>query len=246
MLHTPLTHRGSIPTTRRCRTEIAKAYFFDLDGTLTDARHGLYLSFRAALSTLDIPEMSDEDLHRFLGTPLPEMFRVLKPGISTLQITAGINAFRSAYEDAGIVQNALYPGALRLLAAIARKGAVAWVVTSKPEHYAVRILRDLRINRYLQGVIGAGLDETDTKTELIARALVAANVDNTDAIMLGDRHYDIIGALENRIMPIGALWGYGSYDELYTAGCRHFVNSLDEFLEAFVGAEERTHVKCPG
>jgi hypothetical protein len=66
-----------------------KAYFFDLDGTLADAREGLYASFRAALKALDVAERGDQELERFLGTPLPEMFRVLKPGISKTLIAGG-------------------------------------------------------------------------------------------------------------------------------------------------------------
>jgi phosphoglycolate phosphatase len=78
------------------------------------------------------------------------------------------------------------------------------------------------------------LDELDTKAGLIARALSVANVTSNEAIMLGDRHYDITGALENKILPVGALWGYGSYDELYAAGCGHFAKSPNEFQVTFV------------
>jgi phosphoglycolate phosphatase len=214
-----------------------KAYFFDLDGTLTDAREGLYFSFRAALKALDLPELSDQELDRFLGTPLPEMFRILKPGISKAEIVAGINAFRSAYESGGIQRNRLYPGVPEMLNAIVRKGSGVWIVTSKPEFYAVRVTQDLKIDGYLQGVIGAGLDETNTKGELVARALVAAGVAGDDAIMLGDRYYDVVGALENGVMPVGALWGYGSYEELHSAGCRHFAASPHEFRMNYVEAD---------
>lgn len=213
-----------------------KAYFFDLDGTLTDSREGLYTSFRAALQALAIPDVSDEALDRFLGTPLPEMFRTLRPGLAKADIVTGIDAFRAAYEAGGIMQNRLYPGVPQVLDAVVRKGCVNWVVTSKPQHYAVRVTQDLKIDKFVQGVIGAGLDETDTKGSLLARALVAAKVAGNDAVMLGDRSYDIIGALENRIMPVGALWGYGSYEELHAAGCRHFVASPDDFRTRFVDA----------
>ncbi len=135
-----------------------KAYLFDLDGTLTDSREGLFSSFRAALNGLAIADRSDEELDRFLGTPLPEMFRTLKPGVSKKQIAAGIDAFRSAYEAEGIARNRLYPGVPEMLEAVTRRGASAWVVTSKPEHYAVQVTRDLGLDRYIGGDLGGGLD----------------------------------------------------------------------------------------
>ena len=36
--------------------------------------------------------------------------------------------------------------------------------------------------------------------------------------MIGDRAHDIIGAKANAVRPIGALWGYGSREELTAAG----------------------------
>lgn len=209
-------------------------YFFDLDGVLTDSRPGLHASFRGALQALGLPEQNDDQLNRFLGTPLPEMFRALRSDISDVDIEAGITAFRCVYESVGIRQNHLYPGVLEMLRAIQQRHCTAWIVTSKPQKYAVEVARLLGIDGYLQGIVGAGLDEQDTKTGLIAAALTRAAVMSDATIMLGDRHYDISGALANRVLPVGALWGYGSQGELASAGCRHFVHTAREFEERFV------------
>ncbi len=216
--------------------QLMKAYLFDLDGTLTDAREGLYLSFRAALQALGVADPGDHELERFLGAPLPEVFRVLEPGISATAIQMGMDAFRSAYEADGIMRNSFYSGVPEMLEAVVGKGSSVWVVTSKPQKYAVQVTHNLGLDEYVRGVIGAGLDETDTKGELVARTLVEAKVEGREAVMLGDRFYDIGGALENRVVPVGALWGYGSYEELHSAGCRRFVASADEFRTQFVEA----------
>ena len=215
-------------------------YLFDLDGTLTDAREGLFSSFRAALKALRLDELSDKRLELFLGTPLPEMFRVLKPEISRGEITAGIDAFRTAYETTGIQKNTLYSGVLPMLREIRRLKRGCWIVTSKPQAYAEQVATDLGITPFFDGVIGAGLDENDTKGELVARALQRAAAQGaafepSNVLMLGDRFYDVVGALENVVVPVGALWGYGSREELYGAGCRYFVSSPVEFHRRFVG-----------
>jgi phosphoglycolate phosphatase len=211
-----------------------KAYFFDLDGTLADSRAGLYPAFRAGLQSIGVASASDEQLAAFLGTPLPEIFRAFRPDIAQAEIDTGMDAFRAAYEITGIVDNELYPGVIQMLDAIRQRGAVTWVVTSKPEPQAVRVVAHLKLDRHVAGVIGASLAETDTKTDLVARALTAAGVPSHEAIMVGDRHYDIVGAVANRVLPVGALWGYGSKEEMSAAGCRHFVRSPDEFRELFV------------
>ena len=211
-----------------------KAYFFDLDGTLTDSRAGLYPAFRAGLEAIGIGSVGDEQLKGFLGTALPELFRAMRPDVRQPEIDMGMLAFRSVYEEIGITANTLYPGIIEMLSAVRRRRAKIWVVTSKPEAQAVRVVAYLGLDRYVAGVIGASLAETDTKTDLVARALSAAHVANQDAVMIGDRHYDIVGALNNRVLPVGVLWGYGSKQELEAVGCRNFATTPDEFRSMFV------------
>jgi phosphoglycolate phosphatase len=214
-----------------------KAFFFDLDGTLTDSRPGLNLSFRAALRALGLPDMSDSEAAAYIGSPLPEAFRLLNPQIAQADVLGGMAAFRAAYEQEGIVQNLIYPGVIDLLQDIERRGAISCVVTSKPEHYAVRVVEIIGIKPYLKGLVGADLAETETKTTLVARALSAVGVAASDALMLGDRRHDVIGALENGVLPVGALWGYGTLEELQAAGCRSFAGSPPEFHRLFVTGE---------
>lgn len=211
-----------------------KAYLFDLDGTLADSRAGLYPAFRAGLQSIGVASASDEQLAAFLGTPLPEIFRSFRADIAQREIDAGMAAFRTAYEVTGIVDNELYPGVIQMLDAIRQRGSAIWVVTSKPEPQAVRVVAYLKLDSYVAGVIGASLAETDTKTDLVARALTAAKVAKNEAVMVGDRHYDIIGAVANGVLPVGALWGYGSKEEMSAAGCRLFVRSPDQFRTQFV------------
>lgn len=49
--------------------------------------------------------------------------------------------------------------------------------------------------------------------------------------MVGDRHYDIIGASEVGVDSVGVTYGCGSEDELRQAGATHLIASIDELLE---------------
>jgi phosphoglycolate phosphatase len=210
-------------------------YLFDLDGTLTDSRKGLFDSFRTAFRAIGAEDRPDDSLNAFLGAPLPVMFRAVKPEVTPIEIDSGIAAFRTYYEAAGIHENRLYPGVRDMLGLLRHRGHPAWVVTSKPEHYAIAVVENLGLTPLVDGVVGAGLSETDTKTELVARALLEAGAEPADTMMVGDRHYDVIGAVENGVTAVGVLWGYGSYAELCEAGCRYFAESPAEFTEKFVG-----------
>ncbi|MBN7795509.1 HAD hydrolase-like protein [Parahaliea mediterranea] len=215
------------------------AYFFDLDGTLTDSAPGLLNSFGVALDFLGVRNVSEPSLRGHLGEPLPEVFRSYLPDISNVDIESGIAAFRRSYDDEGIYVNKLYPGIEALLKRLRELDFGAWVVTSKPVHHAEKVCELLEIRDYFQGIIGAGLDEADTKSTLVHKALGLSEADPRSTIFLGDRCYDVVGALSNNVRPVGALWGYGSRTELETAGCVEFAQSPSAFLADYV--ESRVH-----
>lgn len=213
-----------------------RTYLFDLDGTLSDSRGGLYMAFRAALAEIGAAPRADGDLAPFLGTPLPEMLRAVMPGIGEEAIARGMASFRVAYEAEGIFVNTLYPGVLDMLEELAEAGREAWVVTSKPEGHARQVADNLGLTPRLRGVVGAGLDETDTKQSLIARVLAEAGTVPGDALMLGDRHYDVAGARANAVLAVGALWGYGTRAELEAAGCERFAADVAAFRRDYVAS----------
>lgn len=209
-----------------------QAYLFDLDGTLSDSRPGLLLAQKAAFTALEIE--TDADPQIFLGAPLPAIFRQLSPGIDEIGIAYGMKKFREAYEAFGLHNCPLYPGAKDLLTDLKSAGKTIWLATSKPRIYAGQILQHLDVAQCFDGIAAAGLDEKDTKTTLIAAALKQSGVHASAAVMLGDRAFDIIGALENGVKPVGALWGYGSREELAEAGCTDFADSIADFTARFI------------
>ncbi len=57
--------------------------------------------------------------------------------------------------------------------------------------------------------------------------------------MIGDRKYDILGAKEKGIRAIGVTYGYGSYEELHTAGADHIAGSVEELGDLLSASEVR-------
>ena len=77
------------------------------------------------------------------------------------------------------------------------------------------------------------LDGTRTdKTELLQYAQ-AQRATRRESIMIGDRHHDIIGAVNNGLRAIGVTYGYGTADELFEAGAESIAASPQE-LPGFV------------
>ena len=104
------------------------------------------------------------------------------------------------------------------------------LATSKPEHFAKVILEHFHLMKYFTFVAGANMDETRTKKdEVIAYALDSCKVTDVEkVVMIGDREYDIYGAKRFGMDSIGVLFGYGSYEELESAGATYIVETVEE------------------
>ena len=64
-----------------------------------------------------------------------------------------------------------------------------------------------------------------SKAALIRKAIGLTGADPAQVIMVGDRHYDIEGAVEAGVDSIGALYGYGNRRELEQAGATYIADT---------------------
>lgn len=196
-----------------------KYLLFDLDGTLTDSAPGIMNSIRYTLRHYNLPDMTDTELRRFIGPPLIVSFgRYL--GFSPDKAAEAVNVYREYFATKGLFENAVYDGIPEALEKLKISGFTLAVSTSKPEVYAKRILEHFDMAKYFDEICGIPLgDETMTKAMVIATTLEKLGVeDKSLALMVGDRDYDVKGAKENGIECMGVLYGYGSDDELGSAG----------------------------
>jgi len=84
----------------------------------------------------------------------------------------------------------------------------------------------------------AGFDdeELSTKADVVAEALrrlQAKGIDTENAVMVGDRGYDTLGALANGVPTILVEWGYGSPAEAGDAMA--VVHSTDQLRNLLLG-----------
>lgn len=198
--------------------------FFDLDGTLTDPKEGFIASIRFALSKLNIEIDSDINLEPYIGPPLQDTLRELCGNDATAK--DAVLLYRERYSTIGLRENQLYDGISECLDQITGKAESIFVVTSKLAIIAERIIEQFKLSRYFKVVYGSNFDGSlSDKTELIDHVLRSEGISPRNAVMIGDRSFDIIGAKNNGLDTIGVLWGYGSKDELICAGadelCEH-------------------------
>jgi phosphoglycolate phosphatase len=196
------------------------AIYFDLDGTLTDPKPGITRSIQHALRKLDCDVPTEDELTWCIGPPLHASLKKLL-GADDLADKA-LLLYRERFAEIGLFENVVYPGVEETLSAVAGSGLRLFVATSKPGIYAERIIDHFKLRVYFERVFGSELDGTRSdKTDLLGYALRTTGVDPLQAVMIGDRSHDMIGARNNKMTAVGVLYGYGGKQELLDAGAHH-------------------------
>lgn len=191
----------------------------DLDGTLTNPQVGILTSLQYALRELgeDVPPL--DELHWCIGPPLKDAFVTMLGSDQTERIEAGVTFFRERFGDIGLFENEVYEGIPEALALLRDQGYQLHLATSKPEIFARKILQHFDLTPFFRTINGSELDGTRSdKGELIQQILANNDIPPVQAVMVGDRKHDILGALQNRIAGVGVLWGFGTPQELTEAG----------------------------
>lgn len=208
-----------------------KYFLFDLDGTLTDTGEGIMKSVQHALAAFGLREDSEENLRRFVGPPLHLSFQKYY-GFSEEQSLEAVEKYRERYRTKGVYESPLYPGIKELLEELSRRGCLC-LATSKPIFFAEQILKMRAIAPYFAVTVGANLDGTMTdKAQVIGQVLKElGNPSPAEAVMIGDREHDILGAKANGLETVGVGYGYAPPGELEAAGADRIAATVEELKE---------------
>jgi phosphoglycolate phosphatase len=208
----------------------------DLDGTLADSRPGIISCIQHSLAENGLVVPAAESLLWCIGPPLLESFRKLVGPDAPHLFEPAVAKYRERYTAGGIFECEIYPDVESTLAKLQGSGHTLHVATSKVEIYAQRIIGHFGLEKYFTSINGSELDGTRAnKAELIAHILQQQQIAPTDAVMIGDREHDMIGAAKNGIPAIGAMWGYGTGAELIGSGatlCARVPHLLPELIES--------------
>lgn len=208
-----------------------KYILFDLDGTLTDPMIGITSSVQYALKHFNIMVEDLNSLCKFIGPPLKESFMEYY-NFNNNDAEMAVAEYRKYFSDIGIFQNFIYDDISELLKILKDNNKILILATSKPTVFAEKILIHFNLEKYFDCIVGSNLDGTRSKkVEVINYVLEQNNIINlNDAIMIGDRKYDILGATEAGIESIGVLYGYGDYEELYSSGANYIAKDVKQLL----------------
>jgi phosphoglycolate phosphatase len=211
--------------------------FFDLDGTVADSGTGILAAMNHVLEARHLQPLTSEDLTHFVGPPLSVSFPIVfEPrGVPADEMHLFIAEYRENYSATHLPHTPLNPGMGDALVELKKTWRLA-IVTSKPEPQALIAIQATGVRHYFDIVVGPHDDSEIPKAQLLERALREMNELHgelpplTSCWMIGDRHHDIDAGVEVGTRTVGVLWGFGSREELSSAGATAIVETPQELV----------------
>jgi len=211
---------------------------FDLDGTLVDSSGTITTCIEYALNKLESPPANNKPIETLIGTPLLDIF-LNEFGLTEEHADQAIHHYREHWDASAQAGSRVYEDIQIVLSELQATGYRLFIATVKPTPIAEKVLEDLSLLPYFDGVAGSSMDhERRDKTRIIAHAIQKFELDPTRSIMIGDRDQDILGARDNGLAALAVSYGFGTREELIAAGPDHIVDhsrDITSFLNSCSG-----------
>ncbi len=182
---------------------------FDLDGTLVDSSAGVILAANFALEKLGQPLRSDEEISRYIGYPLEDMFSAF--------CNAPMTELKAAFQEkaAGVMKESTFPlpGAHEIVSRLFEAGYKLAIATTKYRIHTNGIVSKFDWGKYFSAVAsGDEVKNVKPAPDIINLALEKLAVEPATAVMVGDTVNDIIAAHAAGIKVIGLKSPFGNED----------------------------------
>jgi phosphoglycolate phosphatase len=201
---------------------------FDLDGTLVDSSQTISASIKFALDSMDVDAANRAPVEAVIGASLFDIFRN-EFDLTDTQAYVAIDLYREHYDSLNQAGTFVYDHIRDVLPRLREAGFRLFIATVKPTQIAEKVLSDLELRHWFDGVAGSSMDsERRDKSSIIAHALRKFDLDPLRSMMIGDRNQDITGARENGLFSMAVTYGFGSREELHSVRPDHTVDGSEE------------------
>ncbi|MBN9672977.1 phosphoglycolate phosphatase [Roseibium aggregatum] len=164
---------------------------FDLDGTLIDSAPDLHAAASRLLEREGHPPLSLTTIRSFIGNGIPVLVEriVATAGLDPLDHPRLVAAFLEDYLAHSTDLTGPYPGVVEVLAELKQSGFVLGVCTNKPHRPAEKILEDLGLAAFFDGLIGGDTLKT-RKPEPDGLLLLKDSLGGGPIVYVGDSEVD--------------------------------------------------------
>ncbi len=206
-----------------------RAVLFDLDGTLLDTLEDIAVSMNRALMENGFPQHPINAYRYFVGDGVKTLARRvtgLEDGFEPV-----LKAYQAYYALECRNRTQPYEGIPKMLESLSRLGLPLCIFSNKPHDGTLAVVKgyfpQITFACVRGQMEGVPVKPDPTGALQIAREL---NIDPADFLYVGDTGVYMDCAKAAGMVPVGALWGFRTREELLEHGARHLIANPAEIL----------------
>lgn len=185
-----------------------RAVIFDLDGTLIDAAPDLTFKLNQVLATEGLAPLALEVVKGMIGDGAKKLVERGFAARHAVMRPDHLDMFLALYPQDPACHTVVYEGIIPALEQLKGQGRKLGLCTNKPEAATKSVLAAMQLADFFEAVI-AGDSTPYHKPDPRHLAAVMADMEITDAIMVGDHANDMKVAAALALPSLFCAWGYG-------------------------------------
>jgi phosphoglycolate phosphatase len=213
-----------------------RAVIFDLDGTLLDTLEDLADSMNAVLESLGYPPHPLASYRHFTGDGVVALAeRSLPPRARSEEIVSRcVKLMKQEYDKRWAKKTRPYEGIPELLDGLEERSISINVLSNKLEKFTrLTVLKFLPRWKF-QCIVGVAPSVPEKPSpEGALRIARSCGIAPANFAYLGDTNTDMRTASAAGMLPVGALWGFRSREELLESGAQEVIARPAELLKFF-------------
>jgi phosphoglycolate phosphatase len=211
-----------------------RAVLFDLDGTLLDTLADISTALNRSLAEELAGQLSQAEVRTFIGGGVAALIeRALGrvAGGERADAVRLLERFLFHYEQtlrSGEIETRAYPGVAQGLAELHALGLKIAVVTNKPARVSIDLLAHLRLERWIDELVGGDSGYRKPQPQPLLIACARLGLQTSQALMVGDSLTDVLAARAAEVPIVCVPYGYNGESDPRTLPCDGFIESIDE------------------
>ncbi len=190
-------------------------FIFDVDGTLMDSRAGLQESMLAAIDSLGIERPPLERVQAALGGASFRSGILSLVSLTEEQYQKANRVYGQTFSERGYLLETAYDGVVEWIAALHQKGARIFACSMRPKQFSLPSLERDGLLPFIEDVWGPDFDQGRVhKHQVLAYRMQKLGIVPQEAVMIGDRNFDIIAGKAVGAATLAVRYGYAQPGEL--------------------------------
>jgi phosphoglycolate phosphatase len=201
--------------------------FFDVDGTLIDARQDIVNAMNYALRSMKFPEKSFDELVSYIGTGVKDLVRGSLGTRDESLVDRAAQIYGGYYVQHPADEAKLYPHVQETLEYFKDKKKV--ILTNRYARFADAALKALEIRKYFEEIIGGDNEKCIKPSVCVLDPYVLkSGIDKEKMLIVGDMTIDIETGKNSGIKTCWVTYGLGKKQSVEPLNPDFVVNDLIE------------------